>query len=160
MVQKKINPTSSLKSFRSSNTVQALAEQLQSEAYLIPKIVKDMGQLVGLQADQIYAKWTHATFLAEFRDAYRELASTTAMLLDWYSVETISEEAVFSVGHRLAASVDPLVSLHARVDHLFRSYQQGENEHILDDAQKLWAALEFRAEALTGLTFAGVLKDV
>lgn len=150
---------SNIPAFRAAHGTDSVLDRLQGETYLVPKIVKDMGQLIGLQADHIFAEWAPRTYQLETIDAYRELAATTSILLDLYSVEEISEEAVYSVGHRLAASVDPLVSLHSRVDHLFRASQQEEPEHVRDDVQKLWAALEFRAEAITGLTFSEILKE-
>lgn len=134
-------------------------EQPQTPEYLVPKIVKDMGQLIGLEADARLGNWDISQLEPETLDAYRELAATTSRLLDLFSVEKVSEEAVASVSHRLAASVDPLVSLHSRVDHLFRSYQQDEADHVRDDAQKLWAALVFRCHSITGKSIDTVLKQ-
>jgi hypothetical protein len=145
--------------FRAAHGTQSVLDHMRGEDYLVPKITKDMGQLIGLWADAIQAKWQNATFNAELKDAYRELAATTSILLDLYSVEQISDEVVLSVSHRLAASVDPLVSLHSRVDHLYRSYMQDEGEHVREDVQKLWAALEFRSEGITNLPFNRVLED-
>jgi hypothetical protein len=159
MVQKKSNIAAAVVAFRANHGTDSVDDALSNESYLVPKIVKDMGQLIGLWSDSIVADWDKDTFKAELLDAYRELAATTAILLDLYSVQQISDEAVVSVGHRLAASVQPLVSLHSRVDHLYRAFLQDESEHVLDDVQKLWAALEFRSEGITGLPFAQVLKD-
>lgn len=156
----KKNTPSAVEAFRNVHTASYVPVHMQADGYFVPKIVKDMGQLIGLRADAIQGEWGGSQLLAELRDAYAELAATTSELMDWYSIETVSEEAVLSVGHRLAASVDPLVSLHARVDHLFRSFQQDEIEHVRDDTQKLWAALEFRSEAVTGMTFAQLLQNV
>lgn len=150
---------SSVLNFRQAHTLGALPEPLQTDAYLVPKAVKDMGQLIGLEADARHADWDADTLEVETVDAYRELAATTAYLLAKYVVETISDEAAASVGHRLAAGVDALVSLHSRADHLFRAHQQDELDHVRDDVQKLWAALEFRCESVTGKTFAQVLME-
>lgn len=144
--------------FREDHTVDSLLLGLRTEGYLIPKIVKDMGQLIGLQADSLFAQWESKTTQAELLDAYRELAGTTAILLHLSQIGSISDEAVYSVAHRLAATVDPLVSLHSRVDHLYRAFVNGEIDHIRSDAEKLWAALEYRSEAVTGLAFAELLQ--
>lgn len=145
--------------FREAHTIDQLPENLRTEQYLIPMIVKDMGQLIGLEADARHVDWDADTLERETQEAYIQLASETALLLSLYGIEVISDEAGASVAHRLAASVDPLVSLHARVDHLFRAYIQKEQEQIHADVQRLWAALEFRCEAVTGQTFAQVLAE-
>jgi hypothetical protein len=145
--------------FRESRTIDKLPENLQTTSYLIPMVVKDMGQLIGLEADARHIDWDADTLERETRDAYQQLASETALLLHLYGVDTISEAAAASVSHPLAANVDPLVSLHARVDHLFRAHTQLEHEHVRADVEKLWAALEFRCEAVTGQTFAQVLAE-
>ncbi len=146
--------------FRQAKVLATLPGNLQCNQYLIPMAVKSMGQLIGIEADARFIDWDADTHERELEDAYREVAVTTAILLDAYSVGNISDEAVHSVNHRLAAAVDPLVSLHARVDHLFRAYTQDEPETIKADVEKLWAALEFRCQAITGKTFSQLLAEV
>lgn len=144
--------------FRQARTIDALPENLRGTDYLVPMIAKDMGQLIGLEADALHVGWEPLTAKLELLDAYRQLCSETALLLSLCGVETISDEAVYSVSHRLASNVHPLVALDARVSHLYRAYVQNEPENIRQDAEKLWASLEYRSEAVTGFSFAELLK--
>lgn len=147
----------SVLAFRNAHTLAALPENLRVTQYIVPMIAKTMGQLIGVEADARFIDWDADVLEQETQDAYRELAASTALLLSVYDIQTISEHAVHSVNHQLAATVNPLVSLHGLVDQLFRAFMQDEQERLIDDTQRLWAALEFRSEAVTGMTFAQVL---
>jgi hypothetical protein len=112
----------------------------------VPVIVAHMGSLVAALPD-------HRV------QAYQELSSHTAALLTFYGADHISDDAKASVSSKLYKTVDPLVSLHSRVDRLFRAHQQDEPEHVREEAEKLWAALEYHAQTLTGKTFEDALKE-
>lgn len=136
-------------------SVSTLPERLQTTEFMVPAIVRAMGNLAAAPAVNLVNEGDEKSLQGLVEESYKELGDLSATLLDHFQIHTIPEETVASVTHRLASLVDPLVSLHSRVDHLYRSYRQAEGEHLLDDVQKLWAALEHRAPSVLG----GVLLE-
>lgn len=126
--------------------------------YLVPTLVADWGALVQLDADA--AEFDNEAQITQFRvDAYRQMADTAALLLALYGIESASGDAITTVTSRISSQMDARLQLSSRVDRLYRAYRLGELDHVRYEAELLWVALEYRAEAVTEHSFKEVLAS-
>lgn len=121
-------------------------EEYQLEAQ-VPAIVQAWGLLVGIPSSEREL----------LQGTYGGLGLRVARLLETCGVTEISEEALESVSKRWAKAVNPWVAVGARIAALHDSFREAP-EDVPTAAERLWAVLEYRASAITGVEFKDVLK--
>lgn len=115
----------------------------------VPAIVQAWGLAVGASA---------VSQQPELKQMYGGVALRVARLLETLGVTEVSEEAVESVSKRWATNVNAWVAVGNRVTALHDAWRYEQHEDISRIAERLWAALEARSQAITGSKFEDVLK--
>lgn len=136
-------------------TLVANAEALTKEEYLVPSIVQNVGDLIGVAADLVAGERHMTTANALYVEEYAKLVEGTALLLAYWGIESVDKEYYDAL--RYSKTAPGHVTLLSRVDRLHRAWATDEPEHARAEAQRLWATLEDRCEALVGKPFAELI---
>lgn len=125
--------------------------------YLIPGIVGEVGELFGQRAKAHWQEWSAARLQDEIIAEYGDIAWMTAVLLHKYDADGLPDEDWMSASNVWSSKVDPWLAVHTRAESLFLFFSEGQEQLLLPGARRLWAALEFRAQAITGAPFEAAL---
>jgi len=129
------------------------------EEYLVPTLVGDVADLLGIPARAKVEEWNPTQVRSTTEEYFTQLVIHTAALLSYYGIEKIDDDLRSSVTSRLSKLQDVRVSLLARADRMYRAYILEEPEHTRMEAQRLWATLEDRSKQLFGKSLAEFLEQ-
>ena len=133
-----------------------------SDAYLVPMIVGEIGELFGQKAKAHWHGWDAARLRTELVSEYGDIAWGTAILLSTRGVhhfevksDPMNEHALTRWGNKM----DAWQVLLQRGQYLHQWYTEQEtHSYIRGEAQQLWVTLATFSEAITGASFDEVLQ--
>lgn len=150
-----------LKEYQAAAASTAMAKAYH-DAYLIPMIVGEIGELFGQKAKAHWHGWEADKLKLELMSEYGDVAWGTAILLSTrgvhhleYKKDEMFEHALTRWGNKL----DAWQILLQRSQHLHQWYTERETEqYIRGEATQLWLTLHQFCQAITGATFDEVLR--
>lgn len=126
--------------------------------FLVPSIVQNWGDLVGVLPSSIVGEWDTTRIEQGLANSYEAIAAEVATLLAEHGVSEVHEDDLAQARSRWASRVDAWVALSTRVDALYRAYRLRDETALVPAAAKLWATLEVRCSDVTGQAWTAVLR--
>lgn len=132
------------------------------DAYLIPMIVGEIGELFGQKAKAHWHGWDADKLKLELMSEYGDVAWGTAILLSTRGVSqlTYKRDDMFEFAlTRWGNKLDAWHILLQRSQYLHQWYTEKEtHSYIRGEAQQLWLTLHQFCQAITGASFDEVLQ--
>lgn len=140
-----------------TSTAEPRAYDLQ---YLVPGLVGELGELFGQRAKGHWHGWTEEKLLGELTLEYGDIAWLTAVLLKRLDVDTVDMSQAEDARHTAwMGQSSPWQQIMGMVSgiHLLWVEGYGDN-HLVQQASLLWAALQAHSLTITGNSFDVVLQ--
>lgn len=132
------------------------------DAYLIPMIVGEIGELFGQRAKSHWHGWDADKLKLELMSEFGDVCWGTAILLSTRGVHHLKVERDEMFEHartRWGNRIDPWQVLLTRSFHLSQWYSEQETtQYIAGEAMYLWRDLYHTCQAITGASFDEVLQ--
>lgn len=133
----------------------ALPSALTPE-YLVPGLVAEVGELLGVQAKSVRDGWSDERTKAALVKEYGDVAWFTAVILHEYrEIRTLNEPSFIYAGD---TSLGIMSFISDRASRILEGYVDEWESEVLDGANSLWLMLKKYSSKVTGSTFDEVLE--